>query len=176
MALINTTTTGNYGTAYAGDSSGTLTIQKDGVTIAKVVDAPAFSAYPSVALSLTANVDTKVVLPNESYDTANCFDTSASRFTPNVAGYYLATGIVTIGSATWGSNPTLQCQIRKNGGVVVNAEANPNANWSSSSATCIVYMNGTTDYLELYAAATSNVSAVQYGGYTMLSGCLMKAT
>ena len=49
MALINTTTTGVLGTTLFGDGQGTLTVQKDGVTINKIGVQPMFSAYQTTA-------------------------------------------------------------------------------------------------------------------------------
>ena len=139
------------------------------------VDGPAFSAYPSVALSLSANTETKVVLPNERFDTANNFDTTNSKFTPSVAGYYWVMGLVSTGSGSWGANPQLCCIIKKNGANIAVNQVVPNAQWTSATVVQLVYMNGTTDYLELYAQASNAVNLVQYGAYTEFSASLMRA-
>lgn len=136
---------------------------------------PAFSAYPSVPLSLSANTATKVVLPNERFDTANCYDTANSKFTPTVAGYYWVMGLVSTGAGTWGTNPQLIVMVRKNGSDVAVNQVVPNAQWISATASQLVYMNGTTDYLELYAQASSAVNIVQYGGFTEFSAFLARA-
>ena len=182
MALINTTTTGNYGTAYAGDSSGTLTIQKDGVTIAKVVDAPAFSAYLTSPQTVTGSTWTKVALNAKLFDTNNNFDsTSNYRFTPTVAGYYQFNGLLD----TNGANQTA-VSLKKNGnffvhGTYVLSASGSYATTYRSVVSGLIYCNGSTDYVEMfgYTNLTSFFSdgAPGVGGSTcQLSGILIKAT
>jgi hypothetical protein len=168
--------------AYIADGAVTTVKHADAsVTQAKLGanvagNGPAFSAYPQVALSLSANTLTKVVLPNERVDTANCYDTTNSKFTPNVAGYYWVMGLISTGSGSWGSNPQLVVAILKNGGSnVAVSQVVVNAQWTSATASQLVYMNGTTDYLELYAQASSAVNIVQYGAYTEFSAFLARA-
>jgi len=136
---------------------------------------PAFSAYPSVGLSLSANTATKVVLPNERFDTASCFDATNSLFRPSVAGYYWVMGLISTGASSWGTNPQLIVMVRKNGSDIAVNQVVPNPQWISATASQLVYMNGTTDYLELYAQASSANSIVQYGGFTEFSAFLARA-
>lgn len=115
--------------------------------------------------NLTNNVWTKVTLDSETTDANSTF--TASRFTPTVAGYYLCSGSV---QANVLAN-YVRSAIYKNGtiyrgGYAVNW---PTANASQSTISTVVYMNGTTDYIELYgkvigtgSIATSNASANTY--------------
>lgn len=137
---------------------------------------PAFSAYPTNPLSVSASTETKVVFPNERYDTAGCFDTTNSRFTPNVAGYYWINGAISTGSVSWGSTPQIILMIKKNGGnMMVNQVLPSNSNWCSASVSQLIYMNGTTDYVELYAQSNYAISFVQYTAYTEFAGVLVRA-
>ena len=84
-----------------GDTSGSITLAAPAVagastytlpaatgTVMVSGNMPAFSAYSNANQSITAGVTTKVALQLEVFDTANAFDTTNYRFTPQVAGYY----------------------------------------------------------------------------------------
>jgi hypothetical protein len=114
---------------------------------------PAFSVWRSGGQSISATTYTKIQFNTEEYDTANCFDSTTNyRFTPNVAGYYQinaawqATGA--IGAA--GQTGIL---IYKNGsafkwGMLAGLSSGGNY---SAVVSSLVYCNGTTDYIEIYA-------------------------
>lgn len=111
---------------------------------------PAFSAYGS-ALQTVANVtNTKINFNTKEFDTANCFDTTNYRFTPNIAGYYqLNASCLALGSSAGG----VSVHIFKNGSQirtssVTNTVAGTNV---APTISAIVYANGTTDYFEIYA-------------------------
>lgn len=115
--------------------------------------APAFSAYASAATSLTQNVATKVNFATEEFDTANCF--ASSRFTPNVAGYYDIKTCVRLSAAI----ASLNLFIYKNGVAYKDIGSTAQTANQSASGSCLVYFNGTTDYVEVYvnqSAATQN--------------------
>lgn len=121
------------------------------------IDGPAFDAYANAATSAPQNTYTKINLALEGFDTNSCF--SGSRFTPNVAGYYLFTG----GFFSFGAN-YCSALVFKNG----SAASRGSSGYSTNSFTpysytvsCLLYMNGTTDYVELYAIqgnGTQNVT------------------
>jgi hypothetical protein len=172
MALINTTTTGNYGTAYAGDSSGDLTIQKDGVTINKITAAPAFSAYASANQSISAATATKVIFDVEVFDTNNNF--ASSRFTPTVAGYYKV--ISGVSSLTASTTAPWFLSINKNGNqTLVSGYVYPLVT-GVVQVSGLLYMNGTTDYLEIYAYQ-GTISQTIFGrsDQTYFQGFLVRA-
>jgi hypothetical protein len=79
------------------------------------------------------------------FDTANCFDTTNYRFTPNVAGYYFINGVLNYVGAT--VNESI-LSIYKNG-----SQFYRGPDWASTygtGVTALMYMNGSTDYIELY--------------------------
>lgn len=135
---------------------------------------PAFSAYRSTSnQSLTTGTPTKVLLNAEEFDTSGCFDSTTNyRFTPTVPGYYrfeFAVGLpgTTITSAWAG--------VYKNGteakrGLQANLSSG-NASYIQSTGNALIYLNGTTDYVELWALAIATTPAVLFGSpYTFLSG------
>jgi len=110
---------------------------------------PAFSAYAGTATTLTNNADTKVLFDTEEFDTNSNF--ASSRFTPTVAGYYQINAAVRIQSVASGN--TLYITLYKNGSAykLGNLVIQPNTGDPIFIVTSIVSMNGSTDYLEIYA-------------------------
>ncbi len=125
--------------------------------------APMFQAYPSANQTLTNSTMTKVQCNTENFDPQGCFDNVTNfRFTPNVAGIYRVKGTV---AGTGTSVTQVIAAIYKNGSLFHSVPVNPSAAQSSalqSTAELLVAMNGTTDYLELFAqiSATSGWSVV----------------
>ena len=180
MALINTTTTGILGSTFFGDGTGPLTVQQNGVTLGTYGNIPAFSVCNSATQSITNNTFTKVTLDSKNFDTNNNF--ASNRFTPTVAGYYLLqanAGITGSGSVT-----QYVLQLSKNGNTVAPrfVDMNPSASFTANSwinlgNSVLLYMNGTTDYVELYvysygAGVTVGTGAANSAVFT---GFLVKA-
>ena len=121
---------------------------------------PAFSAGLTGTQSVSSGVYTKITINTKDFDTANAFDSTTNyRFTPQVAGYYQVNGAVsTNGTAASSVVPA----IYKNGSVWKYGPyiqtTNPN-----SAVSCIVYLNGSTDYIELYAYQTATVASYGNG-------------
>jgi hypothetical protein len=117
---------------------------------------PAFSAYQSSAQSVANNTWTKVQLQTENFDTANAFDSTTNyRFTPLVAGYYQINGNTVLGLLSG----TIGTQIYKNGsGASLGTYGTQIGGFGSSAVSTLIYLNGSTDYVELYVYQTSGVS------------------
>jgi hypothetical protein len=132
---------------------------------------PAFSAYQNSAQTPAATTFTKVNLQAENFDTASCFDSTTNyRFTPNVAGYYQLNGVAQYGGAVL----NLIVSIYKNGSEYVRGGTQSSSFQGTVSTT--VYLNGTTDYVELYTFNTSGgVATVATSPATQFSGFLARA-
>jgi hypothetical protein len=117
---------------------------------------PAFSAYASSGTSITSGVDTKINFQTEDFDTNNNYNTGTSRFTPTVAGYYQVTVSVMVPNQT----AVISAQIYKNGSKIADGPTGSGAStyYSSSIASKLVYLNGTTDYIEGYVICNSSLS------------------
>ena len=107
-------------------------------------------AYRNAAQSIDADVRTKVAIDTISFDTEGVVDIANSRIIPTLPGYYVVMGNVRAIAVPDGRRVT--ARIHKNGvlvtyGTIDNQGA---AGYSSSSASDLIYMNG-TDYLELCA-------------------------
>jgi len=119
---------------------------------------PAFEAYLSSITAISHNTATKVPCNTEVIDTDSCYDNATNyRFTPNVAGKYYF--YFNLRGWSGGSAPdgTRFIVIRpyKNGSSVApynGTDTNDNtARAPQMTASTVIDMNGTTDYVEFYA-------------------------
>jgi len=115
---------------------------------------PSFSAYFNGSLTMTsAYTYYKMTCETEQWDTNSNYDNSTNyRFTPTVAGYYQVNGGVSITSTN-----TAASALYKNGSLycVGNPATNASLGRIPSTISIIVYMNGTTDYVELWGQSPS---------------------
>jgi hypothetical protein len=144
---------------------------------------PAFSAYVGTTQNISATTWTKMQFNTENFDTANCFDSTTNyRFTPTVAGYYLISGMAYLNS-TGNNPPGGNIGIYKNGSLYIQSTIyvpSPTAQVAGgSTATAVVYLNGTTDYIEFYVYFIAGGSGTyKLDGSSALnycSGCLIRA-
>ena len=130
---------------------------------------PAFSAVPSGSQSLTGGVNTKFNYATEQWDTASCYDTSNSRFTPNVAGYYQITGKIRSNGLC-----NQAVSIYKNGSVLYTGVGGDN-DMFGTIVTGLVYLNGSTDYVEIYGYFSSSLSTTTATADLYFQGFLARA-
>lgn len=144
-------------TAIAGlaGTSGVLT--KTAANTWTLDEGVMFSAYKSATAQTPAiNTNTKVVSFTEEYDIGGGFD--GSKFQPSVAGYYQINARV--GYAANVTTPS--ARIFKNGSVHKVGSIG-NGAWASIVSS-LVYLNGTTDYVEIYTMNGTGGVALDYGG------------
>ncbi len=115
---------------------------------------PAFEAILSSSASITHDTQTKVQCNTEIFDTNNCYDNSSNyRFTPTVAGKYLVYSKVRI-DTTPANCEIVVSYIFKNGSSytysVIDFDSNDGEGGSTINSS-IIDMNGSSDYVELYA-------------------------
>jgi hypothetical protein len=137
---------------------------------------PAFRAYSGATQTFTTGASTKVGINSIDFDTNSNFNTTNNRFQPTVAGYYQINGCAYF--STTGSITSWFFFIYKNGaihsygngaqvtGVVVFA-----------SVADVIYLNGSTDYIELYGYITGAGTLSCNAGitFTYFSGSLVRA-
>ena len=145
------------------------------------VAGPAFSVYANSNTNLSSSTWTKVTLNTEVFDTNNNFDSTTNyRFTPTVAGYYQINFQIACSSS--GNNAYWQwSSIYKNGSAYV-SNTNVNGSGALQSFTWetnqLIYMNGSTDYLEFYVNIYVASGTPSYGSgsaATVASGFLARA-
>jgi hypothetical protein len=184
MASIITATT-TSGLTQSADNSGVLQLASGTgnlVTVPSVTgtamvsgNMPAFSAYANTNQSISSATFTKVTFGTENFDTNNNF--ASSRFTPTVAGYYQINA-GTRNSVT-GSVTNAVISIYKNGSNYRRGGENSSTVGNNQTIVSeIVYCNGTTDYLEIYAYIQGTSPFLESVGADItsyFSGCLMRA-
>jgi hypothetical protein len=132
---------------------------------------PAFAVRKSANQTIAASTVTQLTLPTEDFDTNNNF--TANQFTPSVPGYYMVGFSVACDGLS--SNQACGGYIRKNGYAIAGTLNRANGNLQVSSAgTRVVWMNGTTDTLDL-AALTESASGNILAWDTALHGYLLTA-
>lgn len=138
---------------------------------------PAFSAWKGGThqTGVASATWTKITFGAEEFDTNNCFDSTTNyRFQPSVPGYYLFTW-----QLDYGGNTVSLClaDIYKNGGRVKRSSGISVTNSETYvNGTALISMNGTSDYVELYAYIGGGGTI--YGGsqeYSYFQGCLFRA-
>jgi hypothetical protein len=144
--------------------------------LAALAQGPAFGVYRNATQSISSGVLTKVQFNVEEFDTANCFDSSTNyRFTPNVAGYYqLSAQLYLNGSGAIISYLT----VYKNGTRIKDGNYFQSVTAPAFGVVnTLVYLNGSTDYVEIYGfiAGTSPAFEVNSGTNTYFSGFLARA-
>jgi hypothetical protein len=152
--------------AVAGSNTATLPAATGTVMVSG--NMPTFRAYlNNASQTLTSGTATKAVLNGEDWDTNNCFDTTTNyRFTPTVAGYYWFNAKMrAVASA---SLTNVVVRFYKNGSNFNESQFFPSllnsTNPYTNSVGCMISLNGSTDYVELY------ISLIGTGTLTLQNG------
>ena len=186
----------NVTTAKIADSNVTTAkIADSNITTVKIADSnvtqpklganvagngPAFRAYASTVTNIQRTVFTKITLDAENFDTNSNFN--VSRFTPTTAGYYQINATLSI--ITTSAVVGFFAIISKNGssyayGSGYGTIGNPARR---STVSDIVYLNGSTDYIELFgyfvdrdSPSSSGINTEADSLATFMSGCLIRS-
>jgi len=133
----------------------------------QAVNGPAFSAgLAPNNQSVNASTATKITIDTEDFDTNSNYDpTTNYRFTPTVGGYYQISAGITTNAAASG---TVQVFIYKNGtlykaGTQVLLGA---ATATTVTVSCLVNMNGSSDYVELFCFQSSAAALLVFTNST----------
>jgi hypothetical protein len=142
----------------------------------QAVNGPAFSAYANASQNFASGSFTKIQFQTEDFDTASCFDNSTNyRFTPNVAGYYQINGVFLPGPAAANVGTLI---LYKNGSIYsYGVQSLMTTNYLASVVAVLLYLNGTTDYVELYGYQASGGTTASYavGRVTsQFTGCMIR--
>ena len=139
---------------------------------------PAFSATKTGgSQSYSSGTYTKVTLTVEAFDTNSNYDAANSRFQPTVTGYYQMNASIMHNFNGSGSTQ-VQTWLYKNGSGLVygsildNSAGGPYGGVGVSS---LVYMNGSTDYLEVYGYSTNDSPTFQELAGSFFNGFLARS-
>lgn len=174
MSLVLQSSGGGSVTLQEPTTASNYTITVPASTATMAIDGPAFSAYLSANQNISNFTSTKIALNTEIFDTANAFDSTTNyRFTPQVAGYYqvnLSTGI--------GGTSVVRafCSIYKNGSEYCRG-TDINSLLYGVVVSSLIYLNGSTDYIEFYGfiSATSGNNFTGGQAFTQASAALVRS-
>jgi hypothetical protein len=149
-------------TIAAPNTNSDFTLTLPAVTATLNVNGPAFSAYANTNQTITSNTFTKIQINTEEFDTNSNFDSTTNyRFTPTVAGYYQVNGSVNNYSSTL---PTrVLAVIYKNGTAYkrfFDGAVSTGTFFANSEGSALVYLNGSSDYIELYGLIVATTAIV----------------
>ena len=167
----------------SGDTSGAITLSAPAVsgtntatlpaatgTVMVSGNMPTFSYYQSSAQTLSAATFTKITFTSNAtygWDTTGGMYAS-SRFTPTVAGYYQINAAI----YTTTSQTSALCLIYKNGSAYKQGYQGAGTGFGCSG---IVYCNGSTDYIEIYAYLNLGGTLLNSNSqYTWFDGTLVR--
>lgn len=177
----NTPSAASVGTSSLIDASVTQAKLASGVAST----GPAFAVNNNANQSVSANTEVVAQFQTEQFDTASCFNNTGSTvggipaysFLPNVAGYYTFSATIRMQSCT-GTN---YGGFWKNGSrynVGWYTDITP-SNGQIVTFSATIYLNGTTDYVQVFAyLAGSGSQNINYNNATsscLFSGCLVRA-
>ena len=140
------------------------------VTLATLGNGPAFFVYLAAAQAAPSiGVWTKITWDTELFDTNSNF--ASNRFTPTVAGYYQVNSVVHFSS---GSTSLCSIAFYKNGGAYSQGTTlSPSLVYAINHGT-LVYMNGSTDYLETYVYVSNTTTLLYSASNSSFSGALIR--
>jgi hypothetical protein len=172
--------TGFTRTTLTAGNGISVTNASGSITVANTQNTgPAFMAYGSAGQSIANGVFTKIAFNTKTtpgFDTNSNYDAATNyRFTPTVGGYYqINANIFTSASAAG----LAFIAIYKNGSAYVYGNVVPNTNGGYITANGLVYCNGSTDYIEIYAYQNSGIS-LTFGSSVsqfQFSGAMIRGT
>jgi hypothetical protein len=115
---------------------------------------PAFSAYQSTQQVVANATATKITFTTSEFDTTSGMYAS-SRFTPTIAGYYYISASVSFDGGA--GSIYVQTAIYKNG-LQFKSVAIVNIYNAAPFIGALIYLNGSTDYVEIYGTQSSGIS------------------
>jgi hypothetical protein len=147
--------------ALGTPASGVLTnctgLPQAGLASGVAGNGPAFSAYNTSSQSISSATFTKITFDTEVFDTNNNF--ASSRFTPTVAGYYQVNGNMRCGGT---SKNMSAVSIYKNGSTYGYGNQISGTAGIQLVVSEVVYLNGSTDYVELYGYVDATSPTFEY--------------
>jgi hypothetical protein len=183
---------------FAGDTSGSITIQAPAVAgtntltlpaatgtlaltsqIPSVVSGPVFNAYQSSAQTVSSNTQTLIQFQTKEFDTASAFNATGSTvgtapaysFNPQVAGYYQ----INAATSNAVSGTSMRLTFFKNGSQYKICFDNLGSNTMNAvSGSTVVYCNGSTDYIQVYAYWGVGQAMSASNLQTWFNGCYLR--
>ena len=139
---------------------------------------PAFAAATVGGQAFTTGVASKFNNTSETFDLDNSYDAPNSRFQPQVKGLYQVNLSVSVQAAT--TLASLGAQVRKNGLTPPELSSFFTLPTAAINGTVpvsgLIYLNGTTDYIESWVTATGTGALTATARQNAFSAVLVRAT
>jgi hypothetical protein len=185
-AAIAAVLNGNIDANNIKDASITTAKLATGLSPANMQAVGAFRAQLSSDQAIaSASTDEKILFDSEDFDISSYYDNASNyRFTPTTAGIYKVSAGVNWDSSN-SSGAIRQINMRKNSTDGTDGTVVANATTQVSNATrernthvsTLVSLNGSTDYIEIYANSSNAADDVQGGtGITYFEAHLVGTT
>jgi len=111
---------------------------------------------------IASQVNTKINLGTAEINVGNGFDTANKQFKPSVAGYYSISAQIALLTP---NNTDMRAILYKNGSVTATGgESTSTVAVGFAAVTDIIHLNGSTDYVELYASQSTGGLVTASGG------------
>jgi len=166
----------------SGDTSGAITLAAPAVsgtntatlpaatgTVMVTGNMPTMSYYQSSSQTLSSGTLTKLQFQTKEWDTTSSF-ASNTTYTPTVAGYYQ----VSAGLAMLSSNTAVAVFLYKNGSQYKALYNGLPTQTSGGYGSCMVYLNGSTDYIEIYGSFATGQGTVNSQKDTYFQASLVR--
>jgi hypothetical protein len=140
--------------------------------------APAFSAYKNANQSIAAFTAVKMAFQVEEFDTNSNYDNTTNyRFTPTVAGYYQVQWSLALNDK---ANEYYTYLYKNGSSVKEGSNALPNfptpGTTTQIGGTALIFMNGSTDYLEIYAVCSSAGQVNSSSTQSFFQACMVRGS
>ena len=156
------------------DETGTVLTSASPVISQKGV--PAFSVTKAANQAIGLTTYSTCAFDTVGFDTHSAWNVGSSRYTPPIAGYYQFNLALTLASSNTGETIST---IYRNGlevGWASSGYGTTNSGRATPTVSIVLYMNGTTDYVEGKGYILSGTSPIITGGTrSIFSGILVAA-
>jgi len=169
LATSPTLVTPALGTPSALVLTNATGLPQTGLATNVVGNGPAFSAYQSSAQTLVTSTSTKITFDVEEFDTNSNF--ASSRFTPTVAGYYKFCTAIQMGVQA----SIIILTLFKNGSAEKAVGQTSTSFLSLISGSALIYCNGSTDYVEVYAQLGIGQALSASSSQTYFQGVMVRS-
>ena len=153
------------------NGSAVLTTATSGVP----VNGPTFRVRKNDSQPLSISAWNKVVWnSNETWDVGGCFDTANNRFQPSLAGYYQINTALELSYNTGGAT-SWNAAFYKNG-AEYGASVYEVGSVANITLSDMVYMNGSSDYVEVFLRPNGGSLVGVYPGSSFSASLVRSAT
>jgi hypothetical protein len=122
---------------------------------------PVVRVSRTITQGLTCNINQPVFYNVETQDPLDVFNPASGKFTPNIPGWYLLTARDNVAGT---SITSVYMYFYLNGSPIsMNAGAIVNSTGATGVLEDIVYLNGTTDYIQVYVQVNAASGCSVYG-------------